>query len=116
MNFDAALRTHTQWKVRLAGYSNKPDHSINPDQLGEDTACELGKWIHGEAKRHGHMPEMIALKETHAEFHRVAAAVVRKIDSGVKHDQDALTGFKSEFGAIAQKFSSQLKSVANRIF
>jgi hypothetical protein len=115
MNFDAAIRAHTQWKARLAGYANNPDHSIDPDQLGRDNCCELGKWIYAEGKRFTHMPELTALKATHAEFHRLAAAVVRKIDTGEARDQDLLTGFKSEFGAMTQKLASQVTSLANKV-
>jgi hypothetical protein len=115
MNIDDEIRAHARWKSRLTGYSNNPDHSIDAAELGDDNRCELGKWISGEAKKYAHMPEMIALKVSHTAFHRAAADVVRKIDSGEKCDCMVLTGFKSEFGGAAQKVDTQLRALADKI-
>lgn len=115
MNVDDAIKAHAHWKVKLAAYLQKPDGSINPVDLAQDNRCELGKWIHGEAARHSHVHEFSELRATHAAFHRAAADVVRKIDSGIERDQNKLTGFSSEFGALSLKIVNQLKAVAAKI-
>ena len=115
MKIEDAIKAHAQWKVKLTAYLMHPDGSLNPAAIAQDHLCELGKWVHGDAKRHSHLPEMVALRETHAQFHRAAAEVVRKIDSGAEHDQNKLTGFSSEFGVLSLKIVNQLKSLAAKI-
>jgi hypothetical protein len=113
MNVADAIKAHAQWKVKLTGYLMNPDHSIRAEEVALDNRCELGKWIHGEGAKLG--AEIADLKTTHAAFHRAAAAVVRKIDSGQERDQNKLTGFSSEFGALSLKIVNQLKAIAAKI-
>ena len=115
MNVDDAIRAHAQWKIKLTAYLSNPDGSLNPVEIGQDNRCELGKWIYGDATKHTHLPEMAAVKTSHAEFHRAAADVVRKIDSGTERDQNKLTGLSSPFGTASNKIVNQLKALAAKI-
>jgi len=84
MDFDAAMQAHANWKIRLTGYANgivkdKPDAVT----AGKDNACQLGQWLHGEAKaKLAGRPDYAVLVSAHAEFHRQAAAVIRTVESG----------------------------------
>lgn len=57
MNFQEAITAHTQWKMKLASYIAKPDHSLNASELGMDNKCLLGQWLHGEGHKHSSLPE-----------------------------------------------------------
>lgn len=45
MNFDEAIRAHSDWKMKFNIYLSKPDGSINPQDLANDNLCALGKWL-----------------------------------------------------------------------
>ena len=115
MKIEDAIMAHARWKTRLTGYLGNPDGSISIQDLGADNRCELGKWIHGEAAQAVPPADLAPLKAAHAKFHRAAAEVVRKVDSGTADGSDALIGFKSEFGSASLAVVNLLKALAPRI-
>ncbi len=52
------------------------------EQTGLDTRCTLGQWIYGEGARFAACEEYLRVKEKHALFHKIAAAIVQKCDAG----------------------------------
>ena len=111
MNFDEAIRSHTTWKVKLSMYLAKPDGSVKAADIEVDHKCDLGKWIHGEGSVHKHLPEFTVLKDEHARFHKAAAAVVRKADSGAKVTEEVMLGANSEFNNASTKVVSAIMSM-----
>ena len=98
MNFDDAIAAHSGWKMKLASYVRKPNGSLKTANIEPDNKCPLGQWIHGEgAKYNNTHPEFRVLKLEHARFHRAAAEVVRKADSGQNVTEEIALGAKSEF-------------------
>jgi hypothetical protein len=66
-----------------------------------DDRCELGKWIASEGKQFANLPEYSTLKSEHTQFHKAAAAVVRRADAGQKVTEDMALGGKSEFATAS---------------
>ena len=98
MNFDDAVRAHSAWKKKLRDYAAKRDGSLKQSEVEHDYRCELGQWIHGEAKaRHARMPEYAALARDHAAFHKAAGKVVAQIDAGTYRSEDTALGSASPF-------------------
>ena len=97
MNFDDAVKAHTAWKMKLSGYLNKPDGSLKAAEVECDNRCDLGKWIYGEGVKYNAQPDFTTLKTEHTKFHKCAAAVVRKADSGQKVTEEVALGGASEF-------------------
>lgn len=110
MNFDEAIGAHSAWKVKLSMYLAKPDGSIKAAEVEKDNACKLGIWIHGEGSQHAALPEFTSLKSEHARFHKAAAAVVRKADSGQKVSEDIALGGDSDFSAAS---SAVVRAIMN---
>ena len=113
MNFDDAIRSHWSWKTRLARYLDKPDRSIDPASLEADDLCALGQWIHGEG-RISHWSEKLfhQLKSEHARFHKEAAALARRADSGERVDGLVALGVDSAYSrqsALVIKLIQELK-------
>ena len=46
MNFEDAIRSHTNWKIKLKEYISKRDGSLNHTEVSKDNCCDLGKWIY----------------------------------------------------------------------
>jgi hypothetical protein len=101
MDFDHAIAAHSAWKTKLKDYLRKPDHSLKPADVEVDNKCPLGQWIHGEGAQWIAKPSYATLKMEHAKFHKAAAAVVRKADSGQSVTEEVALGAKSEFTAAS---------------
>jgi hypothetical protein len=86
MNFEEAIAVHQKWKVRLrVVIDGKSTETLDPEIVAKDDQCLLGQWIHGEGgKIFGSKPEFGEVKHTHADFHKVAAQVLRKSMTGDK--------------------------------
>lgn len=102
MDFDEAIRAHATWKRRFSACLRARDHGIDVANLEVDDKCPLGCWIHGEGAKHGARPELVALKDAHARFHRAAAAVARKAESGQAVSEELVLGSDSDFAQASQ--------------
>lgn len=82
MNFDDAISAHIKWKARLANFIDGiSTESLKSEIVCKDNMCELGKWIYGEGAVFSSRPHYEDLVVKHANFHRCAAEVVKKVES-----------------------------------
>ncbi|OIP11264.1 MAG: hypothetical protein AUK53_08815 [Betaproteobacteria bacterium CG2_30_59_46] len=82
MNFDDAILAHIKWKVRLARFiDGTSTEKLKSEDVCKDNLCDLGKWIYGEGAIFNTKPHYQSLVTKHANFHRCAAAVVKKVES-----------------------------------
>jgi hypothetical protein len=98
MNLNDALTAHRAWKTKLNTYIAKPDGSLKPADVEPDNRCELGKWIHGDGSAHRALPEFSTLTTTHAVFHKAAADVIRRANTGKDLTAEVEIGASSDFG------------------
>jgi len=98
MNFDDAVAAHSEWKRKLNSYVRNPDHSLKASEVDADDRCELGKWLKGEGQQYSAAPEFARLTKEHARFHKAAADIVSRVDSGQDVSADLAIGGGSEFG------------------
>src|ERR1019366_8215768 len=96
------MRYHVRWKMKLAVYLSKPDHSLDASVVASPNECELGKWINGEGQqKYSNIPEFAALVSSHASFHKAAGEVVRKADAGQNVAEEIVLGANSEFASTS---------------
>jgi methyl-accepting chemotaxis protein len=98
MDFNQAIAAHADWKIKLSSYLRKPDGTLNPADIAPDNKCDLGKWIAGEGAKFSSLQQFSSLKEQHARFHKAAAEIVRRADTGEKIGDEVALGARSEFG------------------
>ncbi len=115
MNFDEAIRAHSDWKVKLSLYLKKPDHSLKSGDIQIDSKCALGQWIYGEGGKYSQMSEFQTLKAEHAHFHRAAAQVVQKADAGQNVGDDVAIGSASEFGKASSTVVSAIMHMKAKV-
>ena len=101
MNFDDAIKAHAAWKMKLSQYIAKPDGTLKAGDIEPDNRCMLGKWIYENASLYENMNEYQELKDCHKNFHRCAADIVRKADSGANLTDEVALGSKSAYGALS---------------
>ena len=108
MNFDEAIRAHSDWKMKLNRYLSNPDGSIDVQDLSKDNLCALGKWLHGEGRSFGNVAEYKKLIEEHAHFHKAAADVVIRKDRGEDVKSEIALGGNSAFAKYSMSVVSLL--------
>lgn len=85
MNFDDAIAAHIKWKVRLSQFiDGSSGEQLKSDTVCKDNLCDLGKWIYGEGVQFKGLPHYRDLVGKHANFHRCAADVVKKVETNDK--------------------------------
>lgn len=115
MNFDDAIKSHTMWKMKLASYITKPDHSLNASVVASDGNCELGKWLQGEGRKHASLPEFSSLASNHTRFHKAAGAVITKADSGQNVSEEIALGGRSEYASASSSVVSSLMAIKSKV-
>lgn len=107
-DFDTAIEAHRQWKVKLR-QAIAARGQLDADTLCRDDRCPLGRWLHGPGgTRWSGQPQFVALVARHAEFHRVAGGVARRINQGAYDAAEQLLGSGSEFAAVSTDVSTLL--------
>lgn len=78
VSFSQAIEAHIAWKQRLVeAVAQRPAQLPPAEDIGKDTLCTLGMWIHGDGQeRYGELPSFDELRRQHAEFHRLAREIV----------------------------------------
>ncbi len=71
---------HVRWKTLLCDHVNGIPHAqLDFGEVFRDDRCELGEWLHGAGEEYFHEDgAFYTLRADHAEFHSIAANVVRK--------------------------------------
>jgi hypothetical protein len=103
MDFTGAIRAHADWKLRLLSYCQGA-LKLDLRTLEKDNVCELGKWLHGEARKYGADPMLRELTDAHAAFHRCAASVAALVERGQATAAEASLHAKdSDFNRLSRK-------------
>lgn len=114
MDFDEAIKAHSAWKMKLSSYLRKPDGTLKAAEIQSDNKCSLGQWIYGEGAKYATHPEFQTLKTEHARFHKAAAQVVVKADSGQNTSEETSLGSKSEFGSASGSVVSAIMAIRRK--
>lgn len=101
MDFNEAIAAHSAWKTKLKTYLKNPDRSLKAADIEVDNKCVLGQWIYGEGKKWSSTAGYSELKTEHAKFHKAAADIVRRADSGQSVCEEVTIGAASDFGTAS---------------
>ncbi len=74
MKLYQAIEAHLEWKKRLLDHIDG-DLRLDPQVVGSDVECMLGKWIIENAETYGELPLFQKLQDEHIAFHRYAEEV-----------------------------------------
>jgi hypothetical protein len=116
MDFDSAIQAHTNWKLRLfSACKGSSKEKIDVRTVEKDNLCELGKWLHGDAKRYGADSSLATLVRAHAEFHRSAAALALLIERGQKAAAEKiLASPDSDFNKLSIRVVGQILTLRSQ--
>ncbi|MBP7362117.1 MAG: CZB domain-containing protein, partial [Nitrospira sp.] len=83
--------------------------ALVPAEVGVDNRCEFGKWLYSLAGTPAATdPYYKEILELHKAFHKVAATVVTKVQSGDKTGAEASIGFKGDYTAASSKLTAKM--------
>ena len=92
MDLNEAVGKHAEWKLKfrkaIAG-----QETMDAETISKDNCCELGKWLHGEAKtKHGKFSSYTECVTKHAAFHVEAGKVAKAINAKKYAEAEAMLG------------------------
>lgn len=104
MDLDGALGKHAEWKLKLRSATSKKE-VMDAATISKDNCCELGKWLHGEAKtKFGRLASYSECVTKHAAFHVEAGRVATAINSKKYTEAEAMlnsgTPYATASGAV----------------
>ena len=112
--FDDAIAAHIKWKIRLGQFiEGTSSEKLDSATVCQDNLCALGKWIYGEGERHKSAANYGKLVARHANFHRCAGEVVRKVETNDKAGAKAMLA--GEFSAAAKETVSSIMALKGEI-
>ncbi len=93
MNLDTALQKHIDWKQHFRNAITK-QQQMDVTTIAKDNCCELGIWLHGEAKvKYSTLSNYSLVLTKHAEFHVEAGKIASAINANsYAVAQEMLTG------------------------
>lgn len=111
INIPEAITAHVNWKVRLQKIiDGKSDEKLDSMVICRDDQCDLGKWIHGTATDRFHADESFrTLRADHAQFHYVAANVLRYMEEDDRAGAEAL--LRGEYAKVSHHVMKMLNEL-----
>ena len=101
MDLDNAIAKHGEWKLRLRSAILRED-VLDAARLGEDCHCELGQWLHADARqKFGSLAAYHTCFATHAAFHREAGRVALAINARRFADAEAMLSSGGSYDSAA---------------
>ena len=77
MDLNQALEKHAEWKLKFRSAINTQE-TMDVATISKDNCCELGKWLHSEAKtKFGSLQSYKQCVAKHALFHTEASKVAQ---------------------------------------
>jgi len=105
-----AIGAHALWKKRLISAIDTGESDFAPEKVCTDNQCEFGKWLYGAtitaADKTG--GDYDNVRKLHAEFHKIAADVLRLALSGKKAEARKLIDEGSRYAALSIELTRAL--------
>lgn len=103
MDLEKAISAHARWRMKFRSAMSKQEQ-LDVATIAKDNCCELGLWLHGEAKRdYGSLDAYKGLVAKHAAFHAEASKVASVINAKRYIDADRMMATSSPFIAASSE-------------
>lgn len=92
MDLDSAVSKHAEWKIKLRTGIVKKE-KMDAATIAKDNCCDLGKWLHSEAKsKFGQLASYADCIAKHKTFHLEAGKVATAINAEKFTEAEAMLG------------------------
>ena len=101
MDLNQAIEKHSEWKIKFRqAISDK--ETMDAETIAKDNCCELGKWLHSEAKsKFDKFPSYSDCVTKHAAFHAEAGKVATTINAKKYTEAEAMIGPATPYTAAS---------------
>lgn len=90
MDLNTAIEKHAEWKTKFRSAIAKQE-KMDDATISKDNCCELGKWLHTEAKiKYSRFQSHANCIDKHATFHIEAGKVAKTINAGKYNEAEAM--------------------------
>lgn len=114
MDWMGIIGAHVMWKKRLQNLlDGVSEETLSPDDVGMDNKCALGQWIYGDGQTFRDASKFEDVRLMHAEFHRLAAEVVRLYQDGAQEQAAQLLG--GEYSRHSERLKHRILSLSNEV-
>ena len=114
MDWLGIISAHVLWKKRLlAMLAGSSDEKLDPEAIGMDDKCALGKWIYGDGQTYSSSASFETVRAMHAEFHRLAAQVVILYQDGKVPDAEQL--LQREYSKHSERLKHRILALAHEV-
>jgi hypothetical protein len=111
MNFLDAINAHVAWKLRLQRYlDGSSEEYLEPEHVCKDDQCMLGKWIYGNEDRYITSEAFDDVRGKHAEFHKMAAEIVRLVNT--EHKKEASEKLRGDYSQLSYRLVALIRQLA----
>ncbi|CAG4882719.1 Chemotaxis protein [Georgfuchsia toluolica] len=101
MDLDQAVTKHAEWKMKFRAAITKQE-TMDVATISKDNCCELGKWLHGEAKaKYGKLGSHSECVGKHATFHVEAGKVAIAINLKKYKEASAMLDVGTPYAAAS---------------
>jgi methyl-accepting chemotaxis protein len=115
MDLNVAIQKHAEWKYKFRAAMTASDQ-MDVATISKDNCCEVGKWLHGEAKDlHGHLASHAKCVEAHAAFHAEAGKVAAVINAKKNDEAEQMLAAGTPYAEASRKVGVAIIEFKNDI-
>lgn len=113
MNFDAAIREHADYKVKLVLYLND-SCSLDEKRLSRPSYCSLGLWLKQSCKQYNHFREFNDVVTVHKRFHSIVGEILGLVKEGKRYEAREALKVNGLFSEITTELTQKLLLLKRR--
>ncbi len=115
MDLNLAIQKHAEWKYKFRTAMEKHE-PMDAATIAKDNCCEIGKWLHGEAKaKHGHLASYAKCLSAHAAFHIEAGKIAALINSQKKEEAERMLSSGTPYHEASKRVGIAIIELKNAI-
>ncbi|MCC6208770.1 MAG: CZB domain-containing protein [Gammaproteobacteria bacterium] len=101
MDLNRAIEIHADWKGKFRKAITEKQ-TLDAGMIAVDDRCELGCWLHGDAKaRFSGFPSYQTCLTEHARFHAEAGKIAESINAGQYGEAEAMLAAGTPYAAAS---------------
>jgi Chemoreceptor zinc-binding domain len=101
MDLNEAIKKHTAWKLKFRKAIDDKE-MIEVEPISKDNYCELGKWLHSEAKsKFKNLSSFSECVTKHAAFHIEAGKIAEAINAKKYEEAEAMMASDTSYAAAS---------------
>lgn len=113
MNFDAAIREHADYKVKLVLYLND-SCSIDEKRLSKPSSCSFGLWLKQASRQYSHFREFNDVVSTHKRFHSIVGEILSLVKEGKRYEAREALKVNGLFSDITTELNQKILLLKRR--